>query len=150
MSSASHDINSEPRCYTDREIKRLDHLSNAANSAIRAGRHEKAERFCEKIQKQYPEMIDGPHRLAELRSSQGRWKEAADACDQALGIIARDLEGFDRHGIDYFRGLRDQARKNAGLPPTRSLPPQIAAYLAPAPLRLVRFIVRKIREFRIR
>lgn len=150
MGRVSHDTTQELPRDIRRDIERLDRWSNAASDSTQAGRFDKADELCRKLLKHYPNMIDGPHRLAELRSAQGRWREAAEAYDQALDVIALAPEGYDRGGVAAFRRVRDLARANAGLPPTRSLPPEVAAYLAPPPLRLVQFIVRKFREFRVK
>jgi len=132
------------------DIERLERWSNGVLDAIEAGRHAEAEELCRKLAEHYPEMIDSHERLAALRSAQGRWREAAEAYDRAIEVIARSPGDYDRGLVADFCRSRDEAWTKAGLLNDKPLPPEIAAHIAPAPLRLVQNIVRKIREFRVR
>jgi len=51
------------------EAQRLDELSNGALDAIEAKRYADAERLCEQVLREYPQMIDGHDRLGMLRGA---------------------------------------------------------------------------------
>jgi tetratricopeptide (TPR) repeat protein len=145
-SSNREETSSLPREIRD-DIERLERWSNGVLDAIEARRYAEAEDLCRRLAEHYPELIDSHERLAALRSAQGRWREAADAYDQAIEVIARSPNDYDRGLVADFCRSRDEAWTKAGLPNNKPLPPEIAAHIAPAPLRLVQNIVRKIRGF---
>ena len=97
----------------EEEVRRLDDLSNGAVDAIQAKRYEEAQRLCDELLREYPQMVDGHDRLGMLREAQGRFAEAAAEYAKALAIIAGEP---DRHGPEMagiFRERRDGALARA-------------------------------------
>jgi len=95
------------------EAQRLDELSNGALDAIEAKRYEEAQRLCEELLREYPQMVDGHDRLGMLREAQGRFPEAANEYAKALAIIEGEPA---RHGPEMarlFRERRDEALARA-------------------------------------
>lgn len=90
-----------------------DRLSNAALEATEAGRFEEAERLCEKLRREYPELPDAHERLAMLREAQGRFQEAAEAYGALLDLMRRQPEGFDTEAIEFIEERRREALARA-------------------------------------
>ena len=87
----------------------LDELSNSVLDAIEARRYDEAEKLCRRLLSEYPDLMDGHERLAELRKQQGRFQEAVDHYNQALQIIEQNSEGFGEEALEYLKELRDEA-----------------------------------------
>ena len=79
----------------------LDALSNSVQDAIEARKYDEAEKRCQRLLLEFPEVIDGHHRLAELREAQGRFQEAAEHYTKALTIIARTPKEFGRDTTEH-------------------------------------------------
>ena len=79
----------------------LDILSNQANDLIKAGLHDEAEVVVRQLQRDYPEMIDGINRWAQLLSARGDHTDAAAAWREAAAF-ARDNPGFDAKSIEFY------------------------------------------------
>lgn len=94
-------------------ITELDQLSNSVLDAIEEGDYEEAERRCQQLLRDYPEVIDGHDRLGRLREAQGRFEEAARHYTRVLEIICENPEGFDQESIDYRTQRRDDALAKA-------------------------------------
>jgi protein O-GlcNAc transferase len=91
------------------EVERLDQLSNGAVDAIQAKRFEEAERICEELLREYPQVFDGHDRLAMLREAQGRFQEAADHYSKALALMEAEPGSCDPALIENFRRRRQDA-----------------------------------------
>jgi tetratricopeptide (TPR) repeat protein len=68
------------------ELDRLDHLSNGALDLIHAGRLDEAERMCQQLLVEFPEVFDGHTRLGQLYRRRGDNKKAAEHLRLAAGI----------------------------------------------------------------
>ena len=64
----------------------LDDLSNSVVDAIEAGKYDQAEKLCQRLLSEYPNVFDGHQRLAMLREAQGRFQEAADHYTNVIDI----------------------------------------------------------------
>jgi tetratricopeptide (TPR) repeat protein len=84
----------------------LDRLSNSVQDAIEARAYDEAEKICQRLLIEYPEVIDGHHRLAMLREIQGRYQEAAEEYSKVLDMIRQQPEGFDQEAITEFTEQR--------------------------------------------
>jgi uncharacterized protein YecA (UPF0149 family) len=104
---------SAERARIAEEVQRLDDLSNGALDAIQARRYEDADRLCEKLIRDYPELIDGHDRLGMLREAQGRFAEAAEHYAKALAIIEGEPDRHDQQMAGMFRKRRDETRARA-------------------------------------
>lgn len=91
----------------------LDALSNSVLDAIEARNFDEAEKRCQKLLLEYPEVIDGHERLATLREAQGRFQEAAEHYAKALEMIKRRPEEFDDATVQYLAEQRNQALAKA-------------------------------------
>jgi hypothetical protein len=58
--------------------------------------------------KEYPDVVDGYERLAELCEAQGRYEEAANHYAEVLGMIQKRPEGFDREAIEFYKAARNR------------------------------------------
>jgi tetratricopeptide (TPR) repeat protein len=60
------------------EIARLDQLSNGALDLINADRLDEAERMCEQLLVEFPDVFDGHMRLGKLHQRRGDNRKAAE------------------------------------------------------------------------
>lgn len=89
----------------------LDDLSNSVIDAIEAKKYDQAEKLCQKLLSEYPEVFDGHERLAMLREAQGRFQEAADQYANVIEMMNK--AGIDQETIQYVTERRDKARAQA-------------------------------------
>ena len=88
--------NKESVIYTD-----LDELSNKVAMLIKQGRLDEAEGVCQELEHDYPDQIDGIHRLAQVYEARGDRKKAADYYRKAAEF-AKTAEGFDEKSVENF------------------------------------------------
>ena len=88
----------------------LDDLSNSVVDAIEAGKYDQAEKLCQKLLSEYPEVFDGHQRLAMLREAQGRFQEAADHYTNVIEMMNKNPQNIGQDTIQYVTELRDKAR----------------------------------------
>jgi tetratricopeptide (TPR) repeat protein len=79
----------------------LDALSNSIVDLIRKGQVDDAERACDAIERQFPDMIDCLDRRAMVLAARGQDKLAADYYRRAAEY-ARTHDGFEPASIDYY------------------------------------------------
>jgi tetratricopeptide (TPR) repeat protein len=60
------------------EIDRLDQLSNGSLDLINAGRLDEAERMCQQLLVEFPDVFDGHMRLGQLHRRRGDNRKAAE------------------------------------------------------------------------
>ena len=89
------------------EVTDLDALSNQANTLIRQGSLEEAERVCQKLRQRYPDQIDALERYAELYEAQGERQKAADYYRQTAAFAQRE-PGFDDESIAFWLEQAEQ------------------------------------------
>ena len=87
----------------------LDDLSNSVVDAIEARKYDQAERLCQRLLSEYPEVFDGHERLAMLREAQGRFQEAADHYTNVIEMMNKNPHNIDQDTIHYITELREQA-----------------------------------------
>jgi uncharacterized protein YecA (UPF0149 family) len=87
----------------------LDLLSNSVLTLIRDGHLDEADRVCERLRTEYPDVSDGLDRQAMVYEARQMWTEAADYYRQAAQF-ARDHidEGYEQSLID---SLEDDAHR---------------------------------------
>lgn len=91
----------------------LDKLSNSVVDAIEAGDYDAAEKRCQQLLREYPEVFDGQARMAMLREAQGRFREAAEHYAKLLKMMKKDPQGLDLEMIGHFTERREQALAKA-------------------------------------
>ena len=91
----------------------LDDLSNSVVDAIEAGNYDQAEKLCQKLLNEYPDVFDGHERLAMLREAQGRFQEAADHYNKVLDMMQQNPDNIDQDTIRYITEQRDHALAQA-------------------------------------
>ena len=91
----------------------VDQLGNAALDAIEAGRYDEAEKLCAQLLAEYPNQLDGHHRMGRLRNGQGRFAEAADHYAKALEIVKRNRAGYDPGLVQLLEKWRQDALAKA-------------------------------------
>jgi lipopolysaccharide biosynthesis regulator YciM len=69
---------------------RIDQLSNSTIDLIHAGNFDEAERICQRLLDEYPEVLDGHMRLGQLFHARGEPKKAADHLRLAAAIAFAD------------------------------------------------------------
>lgn len=79
----------------------LDQLSNSVYDLIRKKRLDEAEAAGEKLLKEYPDEIDGFHRLAQVYEARGDISKAVEYYRKAAEF-AESAEGFDKETIGWF------------------------------------------------
>ena len=87
----------------------LDDLSNSVVDAIEAKKYDQAEKLCQRLLDDYPEVFDGHQRLAMLREAQGRFQEAAEHYGMVLEMMKQNPTNVDPETIQYITELQDQA-----------------------------------------
>ena len=97
----------------------LDELTNAAVDRIREGRLEEAERLCERLAAEYPDMVDPLRRYAMLYEAKGDAAKAAQYYRRAADF-ASTHEGYDPELVDEYlqRALQLEAAAAAHAPTT--------------------------------
>lgn len=101
------------RAQIAEEVQELDDLSNGALDHIKAGRYDEAEKLCEELLRQYPDVIDGHDRLGMMREAQGRFGEAADHYAKVLEIIEQHPGDYDAELLDMFRRHHEESLAKA-------------------------------------
>ncbi len=91
--------------YTD-----LDNLSNKVPELVAQKKFTEAEEICKKLLEQYPDQIDGLHRLAGFYEAQGEKQKAAEYYRKTVEF-AEQAGGFGKESIEFFR---KKAEKLAG------------------------------------
>ena len=83
----------------------LDALSNSVVDLIDEARLDEALAACEKLQREYPEVIDGLERFAMVHEARGDWTVAASYYRRALAFTERtdQRDHFDEQGREYYR-----------------------------------------------
>jgi tetratricopeptide (TPR) repeat protein len=91
----------------------LDDLSNSVVDAIQTRKYEQAERLCQRLLREYPDVFDGYERLAMLRAAQGRFREAAEHYEAVLEMMKKNPQNVDEETIQYVTEMRDEALAKA-------------------------------------
>ena len=88
--------------YTD-----LDDLSNQVPTLIKEGKYDEAEEVCRTLLKQFPEQIDGLHRLAEVFEAKGDNLKATEYYRRTAEFAGQE-EGFGKESVEYFTKKAEQ------------------------------------------
>ena len=96
----------------------VDVLSNSVVDLIAERRFDEALAACEKLQRDYPEVIDGLERSAMVHEARGDWALAASYYQRALAFTERpdQRDGFDAQGRDHYRSKAAQTQARAAAP----------------------------------
>ncbi len=79
----------------------LDQLSNSVFDFIDKGELDEAEAAANKLLKEYPDQIDGLHRLSQVYEARGDKSKAVEYLWKTVEF-AKSTEGFDGQSIDWF------------------------------------------------
>ena len=85
----------------------LEDLSNRVLDLIEAGRFDEADEVCRRLRKDYPDVVDGLSRQAEVYEARGMYAEAASYYRRSAAF-ARNHEGFDEEGIRDWEETADR------------------------------------------
>lgn len=96
INAVSPKQNSSRFFYSD-----LDILSNQVPALIRQEKYDEAEEVCQRLLDEYPEQIDGLHRLAQLFEAKGQRQQAAEYYLKTAEF-AKKADGFEQASIDNF------------------------------------------------
>ena len=83
--------------YTD-----LDKLSNKVPELIAPGKYNQAEKICQTLLAEFPEQVDGLHRLAEVLEAKGGHQKAAKYYLKTAEF-AEQAEGFEEASVEFFK-----------------------------------------------
>ena len=83
----------------------LDALSNSVVDLIDQQRLDEALTACERLQREYPDVIDALERFAMVHEARGSYALAADFYRRALAFTEQDAQrdGFDEEARAYYR-----------------------------------------------
>jgi tetratricopeptide (TPR) repeat protein len=83
----------------------LDALSNSIVDLIDHKRLDEALAACDRLHRDYPEVIDWLERYAMVHEARGEWPVAADYYRRALAFTQQpeQRDGFDEDGRAYYR-----------------------------------------------
>ncbi len=76
-------------------------MSNSVWELIKKNKLDKAESVARKLLVEYPDQIDGLHRLAEVYEARGEKLKAARYYRKAANFVM-SMEGFDQQSIDHY------------------------------------------------
>jgi len=79
----------------------LDQLSNSVFDFINKGKLDEAEAAANKLLKEYPDQIDGLHRLSQVYEARGDKAKAVEYL-RKTAEFAESAEDFDRQSVDWF------------------------------------------------
>ncbi len=79
----------------------LDRMSNSVWDLIKKNKLDKAESVARKLLVEYPDQIDGLHRLAQVYEARGDKLKAASYYRKAANF-AKSMEGFDQQSVNGF------------------------------------------------
>ena len=93
----------------------LDKLSNSVVDLIDQNRLDEALAACDRLRREYPDVIDWLERSAMVHEARGDWALAADFYRRALAFTEQpdQRDGFDDEGRDYYRRKTAQAEARA-------------------------------------
>jgi len=97
-------FNARRRAYATlaTELDELDQLSNRAIDLIHTGHFDEAEALCDRLQRDYPDAIDGLDRRARLYEARGDHPRAIELYRQML-VFTREHNGFEDEFRDWIR-----------------------------------------------
>jgi tetratricopeptide (TPR) repeat protein len=93
----------------------LEELSNTVVEMLDQGRIAEAEAAWQKLNDEYPDMIDPLDRKAMILEAKGEYAKAADDYRQAADY-ARIHDGFDDDSVQHFLGEAQRLDKAAATP----------------------------------
>jgi tetratricopeptide (TPR) repeat protein len=93
----------------------LDALSNSIVDLIDHKRLDEALAACDRLHRDYPEVIDWLERYAMVHEARGDWPVAADYYRRALAFTQQpeQRDGFDEEGRAYYRRKIAEAEARA-------------------------------------
>jgi tetratricopeptide (TPR) repeat protein len=91
----------------------LDQISNRVVDLIRAKEFDEAMRLCDLLLADYPEVIDGLERSAQVHEAMGHHEEAADFYQRCLDFIERH-DGFEPASSEYYENKLAEMRRLTG------------------------------------
>jgi hypothetical protein len=93
----------------------LDELSNSVVDLLHRNRLEEALAACEKLQREYPDVIDGLERSAMVHEARGDWTLAASYYRRALAFTEQpdQRDGFDEEARVDLRDRLARAEAHA-------------------------------------
>lgn len=90
----------------------LDQLSNSVVDLIDKNKLDEAEAVSKRLLREYPDQIDGFHRLGQVYEAQGKRHEAGEYYQKAADF-ARTMPGFDPETVERFRLKAKKLREEA-------------------------------------
>jgi tetratricopeptide (TPR) repeat protein len=90
----------------------LDLLSNSVIDLIDENKFDEAEAVSKRLLHEYPDQIDGFHRLGQVYEAQGKRHEAGEYYQKAADF-ARTMPGFDPETVERFLLKAKKLKKEA-------------------------------------
>jgi len=88
------------------EVDALNDLSNSVVDLIDDGKLDEAEAVCYRLQKDYPDQVDGIDRLALVYKARGDYRQAASYYTKAAAFAVENH--FDQESIAFFKQQANQ------------------------------------------
>jgi tetratricopeptide (TPR) repeat protein len=93
----------------------LDDLSNSVLDLVRAGHFDQALAACNRLLKEFPDIVDGFERSAMVHAKMGNHALAADFYRKALDFVTHPSRRDDYDDVDFYREQVDKEERLAGL-----------------------------------
>lgn len=100
LQSAGTQSKSYPAGFTP-VYTELDLLSNSVTDLINEDKLDEAEAVSKRLLLEYPDQIDGFHRLGQVYEARGKRHEAGEYYQKAADF-ARTMPGFDPETVEHF------------------------------------------------
>jgi len=97
-----------------KEAQELDDLSNSVIDLIQEQRLAEAEKVCQRLLDEYPQLVDGIMRFAEVYEAKGDWQQAA-AYYRKTAEFMDTHEGFDPESRLWHLDQAIRIEKEQGL-----------------------------------
>jgi len=93
----------------------LDELSNSVLDLVRAGRFDQALAACNRLLKEFPDVVDGFERSGMVHARMGNHALAADCYRKALDFVTHPSRRDDYEDVDFYREQVEKEERLAGL-----------------------------------
>ena len=91
-------------------LTELDKLSNSVIELIDKKKLDEAEAAGKRLLKEYPDQIDGFHRLAQVYEAKKEKAKAVEYYQKAIDF-AKTAEGFDKESVQWFLSQVERLKK---------------------------------------
>lgn len=113
LSPAPRTATPPPPTLTWADEDPLDALSNSVVDLVAARRFDEAQAVCQRLLREYPDVIDGLERSALLCAARGDHAAAADFYRQALAFVTHPSRAHDYDDAEFYQQHAEQEARLA-------------------------------------